>query len=106
MPSSVLARAAAGASACIARAAALPGGARRAAGDLPVKSNPHVEAGGTSREHIEEGFRFDGAAFRRAVLWIVAFPAALYFGVTSEFAKSDALAGKPARHVMGVERKA
>ena len=82
------------------------GGARRHAGDLPVKGDPHVEAWGTSREHIEEGFRFDSRTLRRGALWIVAVPLAIYWGVTHDFKVVDERAGKGtkdtgARKVMG-----
>ena len=80
-----------------------PAGAsgRRGVGDLPVKSDPNVERWGTSREHIEEGFRFDSANLRRGALWIVALPAAIYWGVTRDFAVVDERAGGRARKVMG-----
>lgn len=98
-----LARAAARAASALAHrspAAASPSG-RRFAGDLPVKPNPHIEAWNTSREHIEETHRFDGRAFARAALWVVAFPLALYAGMTTEFGRADELAGREKRKVMG-----
>jgi hypothetical protein len=70
-------------------------------GDLPVKGDPHVEAWGTSREHIEEGFRWDNRTLRQGALWIVGLPLAIYYGVTHEFAVVDERAGVKARKVMG-----
>jgi len=74
---------------------------RRSVGDLPVKSDPHVEAWGTSREHIEEGFRWNNPTLRRGALWIVGLPLAIYYGVTHEFAVVDERAGVKPRAVMG-----
>lgn len=82
-------------------ATSLLGPNTRSVGDLPVKSNPHIEAWSTSREHIEETHKFDGRAFARAAAWIVGFPLALYAGMTTEFGKADDLAGRDHRKVMG-----
>jgi hypothetical protein len=72
-------------------------------GDLPVKADPNVEAWGTSREHIEEGFRWDARTLRRGALWIAAVPLAIYWGVTHDFAVADQRGGKEGspRKVMG-----
>ena len=83
------------------RNATTPTTGRRSVGDLPVKADPHVEAWGTSREHIEEGFRWDAPTLRRGAAWIVGLPTAIYFAVTHEFAVVDERAGGKARKVMG-----
>jgi len=77
------------------------GTSRRSVGDLPVKSDPHVEAWGTSREHIEEGFSWTNANLRRGALWIVGLPTVIYFGVVHDFKVADERAGGAPRKVMG-----
>ena len=75
--------------------------ARRSAGDLPVKPNPHIEAWGTKREHIEEGFRFDARAYARAALWVVGVPAAIYFGILTDFRATEERAGAAHKKFLG-----
>lgn len=53
---------------------ALAGGA----GDLPVKSNKHIEDWAVRREHIENEFKWDGKTLANIALWAFAFPYFVY----------------------------
>ena len=62
---------------------------RRFAGDLPVKTNPHIENWATYRENVEQTFKFDGKNLRRIVIFVGLVPFLIYKGITNEMDKAD-----------------
>ena len=73
---------------------------QRFAGNLPVKSNQHIEAWGTLRENLEQHFKFDGTAYLRIALWAVGFPLFIYKVSIAEFDKADTRYGREKRDMM------
>jgi hypothetical protein len=70
---------------------------RRAAHDLHVKHNKHVEQWMTRREDFEKEFAWDARRTAAALVLVVGVPAMIYNAVTSQAHVDDAFAGRPER---------
>ena len=78
----------------------LNGQQQRFAGQLPVKSNKHIEEWGAYRENLEHHFKFDNRAWTFIALFGVGFPLFIYNMTVAEFNKTDALYKRPKREFM------
>jgi chloramphenicol 3-O-phosphotransferase len=70
---------------------------RRAAHDLHVKNNKHVEQWMTRREDFEKEFAWDARRTVAALALVVGVPAAIYRAVVHQAHVDDEFAGRPQR---------
>lgn len=70
---------------------------RRAAHDLHVKNNKHVEQWMSRREDFETEFAWDARRTVAAFALVVAVPAAIYRAVVHQAHADDEFAGRPER---------
>lgn len=86
------------ASSCSSSAPAQLGGQqRRAAHDLHVKNNKHVEQWMSRREDFEKEFAWDTKRTAVAFALVVAVPVTVYRALVGQAHADDAFAGRPER---------
>jgi len=77
--------------------AQLGGQQRRAAHDLHVKHNKHVEQWMSRREDFEQEFAWDTKRTAAAFALVVAVPVTVYRALVGQAHADDAFAGRPER---------
>ena len=72
---------------------------QRFAGQLPVKSNKHIEEWSTYRENLEHHFE-PSKSWGRLLVFGIGFPLFIYNVAVAEFHKTDKLYGRKKREFM------
>lgn len=76
---------------------------QRLVGNMPVKPNKYIEEWGTRREHLETEYKWDNKTLITLAIWIGAVPYLIYEVTVGEFNRTDAVAQRPARAMLGSE---
>lgn len=73
---------------------------KRSVGDMPCKTDPHIEAWVYEKENLEQSFKFTNSNLVTIGITVVAIPYVVYNLIIADFNKKDDVYGRKRREFM------